>query len=219
MNQTGSQTNASLEEATQRTDEVMANARTEVDRARRTLHDQLMPTAQGGEELAYADENAGLERGHDDERDTDWLGKAIALAQDNVEAGGWPFGAVIVLDGAVLATGVNEVLAKGDPTAHAEVMAIREACRALDDISLSGAVLYASCEPCPMCLAAMKWAGLSEVVYGADSDSAARAGFDDKEIHDLFQRPRDTWPMAVRQQSHDRAEDPLSEWGRRHQAD
>lgn len=69
------------------------------------------------------------------------------------------------------------------------------------------------------CLAAMRWAGLTEIVYGADSDTAARAGFQDKELHDLFQRPRDTWPMTVRQQPHDRAEDPLNEWGRGHQAD
>ena len=223
MNQTGSQANESLEEATQRTDEVMANARTEVNRARRTLHDQVMPAAQG-DEWAYADARDEDPSGRGDaptgsERDTDWLGKAIALAQDNVEAGGWPFGAVIVLDGSVVATGVNEVLAKGDPTAHAELLAIREACSVLGDINLSGAVLYASCEPCPMCLAAMRWAGLTEIVYGADNDTAARAGFEDKELYDLFQRPRDTWPMTIRQQPHDQAEDPLNEWGRSHQAD
>ena len=219
----------SLEEATQRTHEVMTDARTEVDRARRTLHDQLMPTAQAGDEWAYADQPADQGNSDNDDdsdrsdrrsdRDTDWLGKAIALARDNVETGGWPFGAVIVLDGAVVATGVNEVLAKGDPTAHAEVMAIRGACSVLNDISLSGAVLYASCEPCPMCLAAMRWAGLTEIVYGAERDAAARAGFQDEELYDLFTQPRDTWPMAVRQQSHNLAEDPLSEWQRRHQTD
>lgn len=228
MNQTGPRSDSqqsppasgeSLEELTDRTAETLADARKTVDRARATLHDQLLPTAQGAVELDDENRKAAPETSAGSDRDPDWLGQAIDLARDNVEAGGWPFGAVIVLDGASVATGVNEVLAKGDPTAHAEVMAIREACRVLKDINLNGAVLYASCEPCPMCLAAMRWAGLTEIVYAADREAAARAGFQDQELHDLFQRPRDTWPMTVRQQTHDLAEDPLSEWRSRNQTD
>lgn len=145
----------------------------------------------------------------------DWLGTAIALAQRNVEAGGRPFGAVVVMDGELLATGVNEVLARRDPTAHAELLAIRAACGVRDSISLAGAVLYTSCEPCPMCLSAMRWAQLTEIVYGADTDTAARAGFEDKELYELFTLPRDAWPMTIRQETHNSAEGPFSEWTRR----
>lgn len=150
--------------------------------------------------------------------DPDWLGKAIDLARDNVAAGGRPFGAVIVRDGVLLATGVNEVEAGKDPTAHAEISAIRDACAVLEDPCLSGAVLYSSCEPCPMCLAAALWAELAAVVYGAGSEAAARAGFADQEMHARFDRPRDTWPISIRQQEHDLADDPLAAWARRHQA-
>lgn len=144
----------------------------------------------------------------------DWLGMAIDLARDNVAAGGWPFGAVIVGDGVLLATAVNKVPAGNDPTAHAEIRAIQEACAVLDSPSLDGAVLYSSCEPCPMCMAAAAWAGLAAVVYGAGSDAAARAGFDDQEIYGLFDRPRDTWTMSVSQQGHRLAQSPMDAWNR-----
>jgi guanine deaminase len=142
----------------------------------------------------------------------DWLGMAIDLARENVAAGGWPFGAVIVRDGVLLATGVNDVTQINDPTAHAEIRAIRGACAFLHDSRLAGAVLYSSCEPCPMCLAATMWAGLEAIVYGADSKAAARAGFDDQEIYSLFDRPRDTWSTPVRQQDDDRAQAPFRAW-------
>jgi guanine deaminase len=150
--------------------------------------------------------------------DTSWMDMAIALAQSNVEAGGRPFGAVVVLNGTLLATGVNEVVARNDPSAHAEILAMRQACAVLKDISLAEAVLYSSCEPCPMCLAAMRWAELGEVVYGADSRAAARAGFEDRELYELFRLPRESWPMRIRQQklAHG-AEGPLNEWKRREQ--
>lgn len=149
------------------------------------------------------------------DRDADWLRTAIDLAQRNVESGGRPFGALIVADGRVVATAVNEVLAKNDPTAHAELLAIRRACAALEDISLPGAVLYTSCEPCPMCLAAAMWAELAEIVYGADSDAAARVGFADREQYELFTKHRQDWPLSMRQQMQDSAEDTLEEWARR----
>lgn len=223
-----------LEEMRERTAETIADARKEVDRARKTLHDQIIPSSQTIDDVDYEDQGESHDQpGHPDQpdqpdlrdpsadhaKDGDWLGQAIALAQDNVASGGWPFGAVIVRDGAVIATGANEVLANSDPTAHAEMLAIREACRVLKDINLAGAVLYASCEPCPMCLAAIKWAGLTGIVYAADRESSARAGFPDKEIYDLFDQPRDAWPMDIRQQAHDHAEEPLTEWGRKHQDD
>ena len=142
----------------------------------------------------------------------DWLGMAIDLARDNVASGGRPFGAVIVRDGVLLATGVNEVLATNDPTAHAEIKAISAACRFLRDASLSGATLYSSCEPCPMCIAATLWAGLAAVVYGADNDVAQKAGFEDKELYHLLDQPRETWPMTVRQQDHGLADSPFRAW-------
>src|SRR5690242_11670509 len=102
---------------------------------------------------------------HDTSADHDALLQAIDLATRNVEEGGGPFGAVVVRDGQVIATGQNRVTRDNDPTAHAEVVAIRRACAALDDFSLAGCTLYASCEPCPLCLAACLWARLDRVVF------------------------------------------------------
>ena len=104
-----------------------------------------------------------------------WLTRAIELAIANVGEGGGPFGAVVVRDGAALAEGTNRVTADLDPTAHAEVVAIRRACRAAESFSLAGATLYASCEPCPLCLAAGLWSRLDEVVFAADRHQAAAA--------------------------------------------
>ena len=109
--------------------------------------------------------------------------RAIRLACQNVKNGGGPFGAVIVKDGRIVAEGVNRVTADHDPTAHAEVSAIRQACRALGTFSLDGCVIYTSCEPCPMCLGAIYWARLDAVYYGCNQQDAARAGFDDSFIY------------------------------------
>jgi guanine deaminase len=114
----------------------------------------------------------------------EFLRRAIRLAADNVEQGrGGPFGAVIVLDGEVVAEGANLVTTQLDPTAHAEVVAIREACRKLSRHELRGAVIYASCEPCPMCLAAIYWARLDALFYAASRHDAAQAGFDDSFLY------------------------------------
>ena len=129
--------------------------------------------------------------------DQHWLGEAVALATRNVARGGGPFGALVVADGAVLAPGVNRVTRDLDPTAHAEVVAIRAACTARQDFSLAGATLYSSCEPCPMCLASALWARLDRVVYAADRHDAAEGGFDDREFYDLFARDRTTWATPV----------------------
>lgn len=130
--------------------------------------------------------------------DEHWLSTAVDLAVANVADGGGPFGAVVVRDGELLARGQNRVTRDNDPTAHAEVLAIRAACARLGDFALAGCVLYTSCEPCPLCLAAALWARVDRVVYAADRHDAARGGFDDRAFYDLFDQDRDTWPMPVR---------------------
>ena len=110
--------------------------------------------------------------------------KAIELAEENVINGGGPFGAVIARDGKIVATGVNRVTANHDPTAHAEVSAIRTACKELGTFDLSGCEIYTSCEPCPMCLGAIYWAHLDKIYYGNDKADAKRIGFDDSFIYD-----------------------------------
>jgi len=108
------------------------------------------------------------------------LRRAIALATENVTGGrGGPFGAVVVLDGKIVGEGANSVTATDDPTAHAEVNAIRAAAKTLGRFALAGCELYTSCEPCPMCLAAAYWARVDAIYYGACAADAARAGFDD----------------------------------------
>lgn len=110
--------------------------------------------------------------------------RAIALASDNVRhARGGPFGAVIVKDGAVVGEAANAVIRINDPTAHAEVEAIRAACKALNTFNLKGAEIYASCEPCPMCLAAIYWARIDRIWFGNTSADAARIAFDDSFLY------------------------------------
>lgn len=113
----------------------------------------------------------------------DYLQRSIDLAVDSAESGGGPFGAVIVAGGKVLAAASNKVTSSCDPTAHAEVVAIREACEYVQSHQLTGCVLYASCEPCPMCLGAIYWARLDAVYYAATREQAAEAGFDDSLIY------------------------------------
>lgn len=113
----------------------------------------------------------------------DFMRKAIELSVENVRNGGGPFGAVIVKDGEIVATGVNRVTASHDPTAHAEVSAIRAACQRLGTFNLSGCEIYTSCEPCPMCLGAIYWAHLDKIYYGNNKTDAARIGFDDSFIY------------------------------------
>lgn len=129
--------------------------------------------------------------------DTRWIERTIQLATENVANGGGPFGALIVRDGELVAEGQNRVTASLDPTAHAEVVAIRAACQAVGDFSLEGATLYTSCEPCPLCLSAALWARVDRVVFAADRDDAARGGFDDREFYELFSRDRSTWDVAI----------------------
>jgi guanine deaminase len=117
--------------------------------------------------------------------DERFMRQAIELATTNVTSGaGGPFGAVIVRDGAVVATGVNKVTATNDPTAHAEVTAIRNACAELGTFELNGCTIYSSCEPCPMCLAAILWARCERLVYGSTAGDAAEGGFDDSKFYE-----------------------------------
>lgn len=109
--------------------------------------------------------------------------RAIQLARENVVTGGGPFGAVIVKNGTVIAESVNQVIAIPDPTAHAEIQAIRLAAGYLNSFDLTGTTLYTSCEPCPMCLGAVYWSRISRVVYAADRHDAEDAGFRDAELY------------------------------------
>lgn len=127
------------------------------------------------------------------------LARAVELAAHNVSSGGGPFGAVIVMPDGAAVEGVNRVTRDNDPTAHAEVVAIRAAATHLASYDLRGCTLYSSCEPCPMCCAAALWARLDRVVYAADRHDAAAAGFDDSAFYALFEQPSGTWPTPVQQ--------------------
>ncbi|GAA4394070.1 nucleoside deaminase [Ornithinibacter aureus] len=143
-----------------------------------------------------------------------WLDRAVDLAVENVALDGGPFGAVIVRDGVVLGEGANRVTADLDPTAHAEVVAIRNACWQVGDFALVGATIYASCEPCPLCLASSLWARLDAVVFAADRHAAAAAGFDDAVFHALFDAAPDSgaWPLRREHHPTARSEEPFDAW-------
>ncbi|HEV3218767.1 MAG TPA: nucleoside deaminase [Candidatus Acidoferrales bacterium] len=139
--------------------------------------------------------------------------RAIELAIENVRGGnGGPFGAVIVKDGAVLAEGANQVTSSNDPTAHAEIVAIREACRKLGSFQLDGCELYASCEPCPMCLGAIYWARPARVFYGASAGDAAAAQFDDAFIFREIAQPARLRKIPMAQVMRDDALAAFREW-------
>ena len=121
------------------------------------------------------------------DEDIRFMNMAAELAEENVANGGGPFGAVIVRNGDVIATGVNRVTASNDPTAHAEVNAIRQACSKEQTFNLSGCVVYTSCEPCPMCLSALYWAGVKRICYGNTKDDAKAINFDDSFIYDQLE--------------------------------
>ena len=119
-----------------------------------------------------------------------FMARAIQLAIENVRTGqGGPFGAVVVRESGIIAEGANRVTASNDPTAHAEVLAIRQACQKLGSFELKGCELYTSCEPCPMCLGAIYWARLSRVYYGGFAADASRVGFDDSFIYREIAQP------------------------------
>jgi guanine deaminase len=142
-----------------------------------------------------------------------WLALAIQLATANVEvSGGGPFASIIVRDGEIIGRGVNRVTRDLDPTAHADIVAIRSACRHTLSFHLAGAVLFCSCEPCPMCLCASLWAHIDRVVYAADHYDAAAGGFVDPRYQEVFDQPQSEWPMQVVQLSMDDRMAPFRAW-------
>jgi tRNA(Arg) A34 adenosine deaminase TadA len=142
----------------------------------------------------------------------EWLDQACELAAKNVADGGGPFGALVVKDGQLIATGVNQVTPSLDPTAHAEVVAIRTACQVLNTFKLEGCLLVASCEPCPLCLSAALWARMDRVIFAADRHDAAHAGFDDRAFYEVFTSPPDQWPLTVAHLGGPRATEPFEQW-------
>jgi tRNA(Arg) A34 adenosine deaminase TadA len=117
-------------------------------------------------------------------RQVTFMNEALKLARENLESrNGGPFGCVIVKDGEIIATGYNEVLTNNDPTCHAEIVAIRKACKKLNSYQLKGCEIYSSCEPCPMCMGAIYWARPDKLYYSATREDAEEAGFDDHHIY------------------------------------
>jgi guanine deaminase len=142
-----------------------------------------------------------------------WMEKAIQLAVENVPTGqGGPFGAVIVRDSELIATGVNLVTGTNDPTAHAEMVAIRAACRKLNAFQLEGCELYASCEPCPMCLGAIYWARPKQFYYACNRKAAAAAGFDDAFIYNEICLPAPKRKIPGHCIMRELAAKPFEEW-------
>ncbi len=143
---------------------------------------------------------------------TSFLLQAIRLAEENVRQGGGPFGAVVVKQGHVVGRGVNRVTTNLDPTAHAEVMAIRDACQNLGSFQLQGCELYTSCEPCPMCLGAIYWARPEAVYFAANQNDAAMAGFDDAFIYREIELPCEQRRIPMKQACQHLAHLPFEAW-------
>jgi tRNA(Arg) A34 adenosine deaminase TadA len=142
-----------------------------------------------------------------------FLRRAIELSRQGMESNeGGPFGAVIVRDGKIIGEGWNRVVVSGDPTAHAEVTAIRNAAAATGHFDLSGTTIYASCEPCPMCLAAIHWARIGRIVYAAACGDAASIGFDDGEIFDELRRAPHQRRVVAEQKLQEEAAAVMRDW-------
>jgi tRNA(Arg) A34 adenosine deaminase TadA len=145
--------------------------------------------------------------------DEDFLKAAIGLARDHMEAGhGGPFGAVVVHEGRIIAEGWNQVTSRNDPTAHAEMVALREAAVRLNRFSLAGCKLYTSCEPCPMCLAAAYWARIDGLVYAATRADAAEIGFDDDMLYRELALPVSERRLPMRSLLHEEALHVFTAW-------
>jgi guanine deaminase len=143
----------------------------------------------------------------------DFMKQAIKLSLDNMRKGaGGPFGAVVVQDGEVIGVGWNKVTSTNDPTAHAEIVAIREACRSANTFDLSGAEIYTSCEPCPMCLSAIYWARIEKVYYGNTRQDAADISFDDDFIYQEIPKDLKDRKVLMVQCCHDEALAVFKEW-------
>lgn len=142
-----------------------------------------------------------------------FMQEAIKLAHSNVESNnGGPFGAVVVKDGIVLGRGKNKVTSSNDPTAHAEIVAIRDAAKKLGTFNLEGCEIFASCEPCPMCLGAIYWARLDKLYYAGTKDDAAKADFDDSFIYKEFAMPKDERSIPASQLMRKEAVQVFEDW-------
>lgn len=147
------------------------------------------------------------------EKDSQFMKRAIELAQKGVAANaGGPFGAVVVKDGRVIGEGNNQVTSTNDPTAHAEIIAIREACKAIGSFQLDGCSVYTSCEPCPMCLGAIYWARPEKVFFACTRDDAAAIGFDDNFIYEELERANDEREMILVSLMRDEALEVFNNW-------
>ncbi len=143
----------------------------------------------------------------------DFMRRAVEISRTQMEANkGGPFGAVIVRDGEIIAEGFNMVTSANDPTAHAEVMAIRNACEEAGDFSLQGCEIYTSCEPCPMCLSAIFWARIRKIYYANSRHDAADIGFDDAALYDEVTRPLETRRVPIVQMKDDEAVRVFGDW-------
>ena len=141
---------------------------------------------------------------------------AIALAQKGMDENhGGPFGAVVVKNNKIIAEGYNQVTSSNDPTAHAEVVAIREACKVLDTFQLEGCTIYTSCEPCPMCLGAIYWARPDKVVFGATKQDAANAQFDDQFIYDELEKELSRRHIQFENMMRDEAREVFDAWNKK----
>ncbi|WP_312083962.1 nucleoside deaminase [Epilithonimonas hominis] len=138
--------------------------------------------------------------------------RAIACSCENIKLGGGPFGAVIVKDGKIIAEGSNKVTINNDPTAHAEVVAIRNASAYLNNFNLSGCEIYTSCEPCPMCLSAIYWARLDKIWYANTKTDAKNIGFDDSFIYDEVQLPMEKRAIPIKQLLRNEALEAFKQW-------
>jgi guanine deaminase len=142
-----------------------------------------------------------------------FMTRAIQLSIENARSGrGGPFGAVVVKNSKVISEGMNRVASTNDPTAHAEVLAIREACTKLGAFSLEGCEIYSSCEPCPMCLAAIYWARISQVYFASSAADASRAGFDDSEIYRELSHSHSERKIPMMQMMRDQALEAFRTW-------
>ncbi len=143
----------------------------------------------------------------------DFLQEAIRLSIEKMEANeGGPFGAIVVRNEEVVGRGWNQVTSTNDPTAHAEVVAIRDACSRLKSFSLAGCAIYSSCEPCPLCLAAIYWSRMDRVYYAATCDDAAAAGFDDQNFYQELRKPIAEHSIPMEQALRDEALVALHAW-------
>lgn len=175
----------------------------------------ILPSQRNGGERVHVDPFARIRgcrnhaphaRNERKRMDNPFMARAIQLSLDNVNSGqGGPFGAVIVKDGNIIAEGVNRVAITNDPTAHAEVVAIREACTRLKSFALKDCEIYTSCEPCPMCLGAIYWAHLQQIHFGNLAADAAKVGFDDSFIYHEFAQPFPQRKIPMQQMMHEQA--------------